>query len=79
MRSLQELRDLTNNRIAAHLLPEIVTQEEFDAYVQKLMNEDARIYLASTDWYIIRFMETGIEVPEEVTTNRELARANVVE
>lgn len=34
----------------------------------------ARKYLQSTDWYAVRFMETGKEVPEEVKTAREAAR-----
>lgn len=46
--------------------PHVPTQEE--------INEEARAYLASTDWYVVRFTETGVEVPEEITIKRQEAR-----
>ena len=36
---------------------------------------EARQYLLSTDWYITRFAETGVAVPEGVTAKRAEARA----
>ncbi len=36
---------------------------------------EARQYLASTDWYVTRFAETGVAVPEDVTAKRAEARA----
>lgn len=36
---------------------------------------EARQYLNDTDWYVTRKMETGIEIPEEVTIKRAEARA----
>ena len=36
-------------------------------------------YLASTDWYITRQAETGVEVPSDILTKRAEARASVTE
>lgn len=36
---------------------------------------EAQAYLDSTDWYVVRFAETGVPVPVEVTTKRAAARA----
>jgi len=61
------------------LIPEPVppepTQEELDAgEVQTLT-----AYLASTDWYAIRFAETGAEVPNAVLVERQAARDRISE
>ena len=34
-------------------------------------------YLNQTDWYAIRFAETGVEIPEDVKTKRAEARAEI--
>tara|TARA_R110002096_G_scaffold117124_1_gene253710 strand:- start:417 stop:791 length:375 start_codon:yes stop_codon:yes gene_type:complete len=47
--------------------------------VQQSANLAARDYLLLTDWYIIRFLETGAEVPEDVSTGRTQARLQVIE
>lgn len=51
-----------------------VTQE----IEQNNTNHEALSYLAETDWYVIRNIETGAEIPEEVLTNRAIARTKVV-
>jgi hypothetical protein len=51
------------------------TAEELQA--QK--NVEARAYLAKTDWYVVRFAETGQSIPDDVRAARESARASVVE
>lgn len=43
------------------------------------VNEEARAYLAATDWYIVREAETGRHVPQEVLDKRAAARATVKE
>lgn len=43
-------------------------------YNQELTNAQARKYLADTDWYVVRFMETGTEIPEEISQQRQDAR-----
>ena len=51
------------------------TQAELDAIALGKLKSEARQYLASTDWYITRFAETGVVVPEDVTAKRAEARA----
>lgn len=42
-------------------------------------NSASRSYLASTDWYVTRFSETGVAIPEEIRAAREAARLSIVE
>jgi hypothetical protein len=46
---------------------------------QQEKNNNARAYLNQTDWYVIRQIETGTPVPEEITAARAKARAEIVE
>jgi len=46
---------------------------------QKVINETARAYLASTDWYSIREAEGGTAMPSDIKTKRAAERAKVVE
>ena len=55
-------------------LPEPTPEE-----MQNQKNAEARSYLASTDWYVVRLVETGVEIPEEIRAARENARLMVVE
>ena len=48
-------------------------------HTQQSLNVILRAYLRDTDWYVIRQIETGEAVPEEITTKRAEARANIVE
>ena len=51
-----------------------------DAFAdQKVINETARAYLASTDWMVVRAAEGGTAVPSDVATKRAAERAKVVE
>lgn len=47
--------------------------------LQSQINAEARAYLVSTDWYVIRLQETGEAVPDEVLAERAAARVRVVE
>ena len=47
--------------------------------LQEQVNAEARAYLSSTDWYIIRLQETGEAIPEDVLEERAEARASVVD
>jgi hypothetical protein len=60
-----------------------MTAEEVEAHVnpappvEQLLQQqqyEARAYLNSTDWYVIRRTETGVEVPAEVLDKRAEAR-----
>ncbi len=45
---------------------------------QKIQNEyDARQYLAQTDWYVVRSIETGKSIPEDVLQKRAAARESL--
>lgn len=41
------------------------------------INAEARAYLLSTDWYVVRFAETGVAIPAEIAEARKLARESV--
>lgn len=56
--------------------PEQVAAEKM-RQEQDRVNEEARRYLAETDWYIIRNQETGKEVPADVLAERQMARDRV--
>lgn len=48
---------------------------EADAAAQELAHDEARVYLADTDWYVSRKLETGEEIPADVAKKRAEARA----
>lgn len=45
---------------------------------QIAINEEARAYLNSTDWYVVRFAETGVPIPQEILDARQAARERIV-
>ena len=49
-----------------------------DDEIQKETNEEARSYLAKTDWYAIRFAETGEIIPSSILVLRAEARSKVI-
>ena len=54
--------------------------DKHDAFEsQKLINETAKAYLASTDWYSIRAAEGGTAMPSDIKTKRAEERAKVVD
>lgn len=46
---------------------------------QERINAEARQYLDSTDWYVTRHRETGVEIPEDVRVARQAARDQVIQ
>ena len=54
------------------------TDAEIAANAQAETNATSQAYLASTDWYITRQAESGVEVPADVTTARAEAREAIV-
>ncbi len=48
-----------------------------EGFKQLEINEKAILYLETTDWYVIRFSETGEAVPEDVTILRQEARESI--
>lgn len=55
----------------------LVRWEDKDEQLQAQANAEAKEYLASTDWYVTRFTETGKEISEEVKTKRDEARLQI--
>jgi hypothetical protein len=54
------------------------TDAESAANAQSLANFESLTYLASTDWYVIRSVETGVPLPTDVLELRAAARLVVV-
>ena len=54
------------------------TVAEIEANAQAVINSDSLAYLASTDWYVTRFTESGVAVPADVTQARTDARLAIV-
>lgn len=52
-------------------------QPEYDNYLQNEINNKSLKYLANTDWYVIRFQETGKEIPSDVLEARAKARETI--
>lgn len=50
------------------------SDEEIAAELAAHTKAEALAYLASTDWYVTRKAETGVEIPEEVSRLRAEAR-----
>lgn len=42
-------------------------------------NGAARQLLCDTDWYVLRYLETGTPIPADITAAREKARKDVIE
>jgi len=53
------------------------TDEELSKIEQDKINSDAKYYLASTDWYIVRQQETRKAIPKEILEKREQARVAI--
>lgn len=48
-----------------------------EAQKKEMMDIQNTRYLESTDWYVIRNIETGKPIPEDVIEAREIARASI--
>lgn len=48
-----------------------------DALLQIAINFEANELLRSTDWYVTRFAETGVAIPQEILDMRATARAKL--
>lgn len=75
---------------ALHLLPSNsiqITNEEAEVIrvsqlpiidPQIAINQEALAYLASTDWYVVRYYETGVIIPDDTKLKRAEARLVIV-
>jgi hypothetical protein len=55
----------------------IVEEDMTDQVEQERINRESLAYLASTDWYVVRQIDTGEYPPQDVINNRILARAAI--
>jgi hypothetical protein len=55
------------------LSDELITQEQYIA----MKTAEYKSYLFSTDWYVIRFMDTGVPIPEDIKTERQHTREKI--
>lgn len=46
---------------------------------QDEINLKAKASLSETDWYVLRFVETGVPIPAEVSAERAQARVKIVD
>ncbi len=54
-------------------LDQVVEDISLELELQK-QKKEAKEYLSSSDWYVIRFMDSGVEIPSDVKLKREEAR-----
>lgn len=50
-----------------------------DILEKETKSVEAKLYLAETDWYVLRFVETGETVPKAVSEKRADARNDIKE
>jgi hypothetical protein len=55
----------------------LMTQKEYDRLVKEKQLMDYESYLGTTDWYAIRFAETGKEIPISVKIERQNCRDRI--
>jgi len=74
-----EVIQMTNRQIAEVDAYLETVQENLPLSRQVLQNKTSREQLAATDWYVTRFVETGVPIPPDITTARQLARTLIHE
>ena len=62
--------------LIAEIESEFVSEPSPDPQIA--INAEARAYLNSTDWYVVRFAETGVTIPDEILLARQKARERIV-
>ena len=80
------LDEIIQEAMPAETITEYKLPREYDVQIidvtaqlaQEAINIESLAYLASTDWYLIRQLETGIEMPEEIAQARQNARNAIV-
>lgn len=59
-------------RFQVKAIPEPTAEDLKKARIAELQN-----YLNATDWYAVRFAETGVEIPDEIKAERQSAREEI--
>lgn len=71
-------RDLTAEELEEVESYILSIQENEDFSLMMLKNMQAKEVLNTTDWFVIRLLETGVPIPEEITELRAAAREEIV-
>lgn len=53
------------------------TPEEPQSVINAERIAELQKYLDETDWYAVRFAETGVEIPDEIKAKRQAAREEI--
>jgi hypothetical protein len=73
--------ELYNEKLAEGFELDLMPQAEKDAHEQEKEiekeNQEALSYLSSTDWYVIRSLDSGEPIPDDVKAGRAQARAAI--
>ena len=70
---LQEIEPAENHRrFKVVAIPEPTAEELKNFRINELQN-----FLEETDWYAIRFADTGAEIPEDIKVARQSAREEI--
>jgi hypothetical protein len=56
----------------------IKIKQETPEQIQARINAESLAYLESTDWYVVRFAETGVAIPDDIAAARQEARNAIV-
>lgn len=56
------------------LLEPVETEEDISLAIEA---DAAKAYLRDTDWYAVRFMETQVPIPQDVSVKRAEARDKI--
>lgn len=64
--------------VQAEIQAEFVLEFSVHQVSQSEINEEALRYLADTDYYVIRMMETGVAIPLGISEARQLARERII-
>jgi hypothetical protein len=66
----------SNGQIIERATPEEIAEQENQQKqeLKKILKQQQYEELLPTDWYVVRFIETGIEIPEEILQQRQAIR-----
>lgn len=65
----KDMTPMTDKEVELHINPPKTAEQ-----LAEEAKAEALAYLSSTDWYIVRFVDSGVEVPQEVKDKRAEAR-----
>ena len=66
--------DVVKEYIPRFMLIQTSIYDDFD---DEKRVEELQKYLNSTDWYAVRYAETGVEIPVDIKTARQAARDEI--